>query len=88
VSLSLPAKQLKLQLKLPNAFPKGIGRLPSNPLVQAYIEAICKGGERARQLHKRMDIEPGREPVVRSRQDPQQQPLSTDRGLRQRAAPC
>jgi DNA-binding XRE family transcriptional regulator len=40
-------KQFEL---LPDAFPGGIGRLPSNPVVSAYMEAIAKGGKRAQNI--------------------------------------
>ncbi len=42
-----PARQVELP---PDAFPGGMGQIPSNPMVRAFLEAISKGGPRARHI--------------------------------------
>lgn len=36
--------------RVPNAFPDGIGKIPSNPVIAAAVAAILNGGQRARIL--------------------------------------
>jgi hypothetical protein len=38
------------QAKVPNAFPNELGRIPRNPVITAHVEAICKGGTKAREI--------------------------------------
>jgi hypothetical protein len=49
---------------LPNAFPGGIGRIPSNPLVAAIMTAIAKGGKQTARIKKRVGTELRRKPSL------------------------
>lgn len=48
VVANTPSLKRAEQLHLENAFPDGIGRIPSNPVVAAYVGATSKGGKLAR----------------------------------------
>ncbi len=57
LSAGLPYQELikkfplaKKKMAVPNAFPKGVGVVPNNPVVAAGLRAIFKGGPNARKL--------------------------------------
>jgi hypothetical protein len=58
-----PALRESRRPYIPDAFPGGSGRLPNNPLIAAGMEALWKGGRRARDLVGGWSLSPSGRPV-------------------------
>jgi Helix-turn-helix len=61
--LTLTGPREPRQPYIPDAFPGGTARLPNNPLIAAGMEALWKGGRRARDLVGGWSLSPSGRPV-------------------------